>query len=217
MELSYFGLSCFQIKTDNATVITDPFDPKKVGLSLPKLLADMVIFSDKSLAQDKGAMANVATNQLRADSGLKLVVVDNPGEYEAGGIFVRSYNDPFFHVITIEDVNICYLGMASKLGTFDFSEIGNIDYLIVPVGDGGMFLDWKVVDKAIKDIDPDIVIPCTYKLRGMSDRYSKLKGVNDFVKEAGIADVKTSKKLKLQAFPGVEEKKFQFIVMDVSK
>lgn len=217
MDLSYFGMSCFQIKTEKVSVVTDPFDPGTLGIELPKLSADIVVLT-AGKTMSKGAGEHIVPSELRSGKELKLLEVSEPGEYEAGGIFVRSFGNPLIHIITIEDINVCYIGLlGSKFPAADVSEIGNIDYMIVPVGDGGMFPDWKAVEKLIKDIDPSVVIPCAYKIRGMAEKYSKLKGVNDFMKEMGIVDVKTSKKLKLQPFPEVEEKKAQYIVMDVTK
>src|SRR4030042_2279287 len=176
MDLTYYGLSCFQIKTEKNSILVDPFDTKDVGLPLGKFNIDMVVFTSKTFEKNKAVAGCISSTDRRKEAKLEIVTISEPGEYEVGGIFVRSFANPNFHIISIEDVNICYLGMlGNKAGSADFSELGNVDYLIIPVGDGGIYADWKAVEKMIKDIDPSVVIPCCYKLRGMTDKYAKLK------------------------------------------
>ncbi|HHD92346.1 MAG TPA: MBL fold metallo-hydrolase, partial [Candidatus Portnoybacteria bacterium] len=41
MFITHYGHSCFQIQSDDLTIITDPFDPK-IGLTPPQSYADVV-------------------------------------------------------------------------------------------------------------------------------------------------------------------------------
>ncbi|MCX6705374.1 MAG: MBL fold metallo-hydrolase, partial [Candidatus Woesebacteria bacterium] len=45
MEIVYLGHSSFKIKTKTATVITDPYDPKMVGLKYSGAEAEIVTVS----------------------------------------------------------------------------------------------------------------------------------------------------------------------------
>ena len=71
MDISYLGHSAFKIKNKTATVVTDPYDPKMVGFSYPKLEADMVTVSHHH--HDHDCLERVSDYKK---------VIDGPGEYE---------------------------------------------------------------------------------------------------------------------------------------
>jgi len=45
MEITRIGHSSFKIRTKNATIITDPFDPKMVGFKFSGIEGDIVTVS----------------------------------------------------------------------------------------------------------------------------------------------------------------------------
>lgn len=221
MELTYFGLSCFRIKTRDAVLVTDPFDPKSVGISMPSMDADIVLFTGSRKKTDcSRSLSKINLSENRELAGKKLMEINEPGEYEVGGIFVRAYRNPGFYVISSDSVNVCYMGMmgGSAAGA-DFSGLGlgNIDYLIVPVGDAGIFIDWKKMDKLIKDIDPAIVVPSCYRMEGMKDDYLELKKVEDYLSEFGSAAGEPEKKLKLHSISREEDRKCKIVVLEKRK
>ena len=61
--LSYLGLSCFRIQTkvqnEEVTILTDPFDPGKTGLKLPRNLAANVVMAS-SKTPEHGATGEVS-------------------------------------------------------------------------------------------------------------------------------------------------------------
>lgn len=214
MVLTYNGLSCFKLKTKSATLITDPFDPKDVGISLSPQEADIVVFSQFGEVSEK-VQKKIKPSESRSESGNDILMINEPGEYEAGKIFVRSYGDPVFHVISVAGINICYLGLLNSSeseGAFD--DLGTIDYLIVPVGDGDKFVDWKNLGKLIEQIDPAVVIPSCYKVSGMSKDYSAIKGLKEFLSEFGSgSEQEPEKKLKLEHISRGDEDKYEIVVL----
>lgn len=215
MVLTYYGLSCFKIKHGDTVLITDPYDSKEVGLKLPKLQADMVLYSQGYDLVNAGARKKVEVSDARKEAGKDLLEIYEPGEYEVGDIYVRKYGRANVSAITIDDISIYYAGMAREFeGSGKFDDLGTIDYLVVPVGDATKFMDWKQVDKLIKEIDPGVVIPSCYKLDGMSGDYGKLRDVDEFLKDAGVGDVSREKKIKLQNVGGVEESQYKIVVLD---
>ena len=84
MDITYLGHSAFKIKTKTATVITDPYDPKVVGFSYPKVEADIVTVSHHHHDHDF----------LERVGGYKKVF-DGPGEYEM--MEVSMIGIPSFH------------------------------------------------------------------------------------------------------------------------
>ncbi|MBN2100280.1 MBL fold metallo-hydrolase [Candidatus Dojkabacteria bacterium] len=215
MELTYYGLSCFRIKSGSACLVTDPFNIRGLGISIPNLEADMVLYTgDPEKLGD--CSSKLKTSEARAQSGQSYFEVAEPGEYEVGGIFVRVYSDSSVSVITSENVNVCYLGMISGHAPSidEIEDVGNIDYLIVPVGNGVSFIDWKNLDKVIKDIDPAVVIPSCYKLDGLKGDFSDLKKAEEFLNEFGFGAVEPEKKLSLVPVSRNEDYQMKAVVLE---
>ncbi len=85
MEIKYLGHSSFLIKTKDAKIVTDPFDPIVTGIKFPKIEADVVTVSHDHRDH----------NQAKLVDGNPLII-DMPGEYEKKGVRIfgyRSYHD----------------------------------------------------------------------------------------------------------------------------
>ena len=96
MDIIYLGHASFRIKGRAVVVITDPFDPQKVGLKFPKISADLVTVSH---AHDDHSF-------VQAVSGVKKII-DGPGEYEIAGVSIigsRTYHDSKNIVVNLEGV-----------------------------------------------------------------------------------------------------------------
>src|SRR3989304_3786580 len=79
MKIQHLGHSSFKISTGSVTVVTDPFDPQKVGLPYPKIQADLVLSSHDHFDH----------RYLEAVTG-EPFVINAPGEYEVKDVKVRS-------------------------------------------------------------------------------------------------------------------------------
>ena len=79
MEITWYGLSCFRLmERGNATVITDPY-PNEFGYVLPRLRADII-----TVSRDEPTRTAI-----KAPRG-PFRVLNGPGEFEIGGVFVTS-------------------------------------------------------------------------------------------------------------------------------
>lgn len=169
MQIHYFGLSSFKIITKEATIITDPFD-KKSGLTPPRGNADILILSDKSNP------LYTATSGISGEPFL----IDDPGEYDTKGVTVTGLpvkqENGYVTAFLIESEDIKILNLAHikdfSLKEDELEALGQIDILIIPVGDGEV-MDADTASKIVNDIEPKIVIP---------SHYTK---VETFVKEMG--------------------------------
>lgn len=136
MQIKYLGHASFFIKTKDARAVTDPFDPKMVGLKFPKTEADVVTISHHHPDHDKSD----------AVAGTPLVL-DWPGEYEKNGVRIfgfKSFHDKnqgsergenILFKFEAENVSILHcgdMGVVPDQALLD--EIGDIDILMVPVG-----------------------------------------------------------------------------------
>ena len=196
MVITWYGQSCFKIQSGETVVFTDPFD-KSIGLTPPRGLAHIITVSHRHFDH-----ANIESL-----SGEPLVI-DGPGEYETKGVSVKgvfSFHDNkegkergenTIFIIEVEGIKICHLGDLGqkKLTDEQLEQIDEADILMIPVG-GDATIDGEEAAEIINQIEPRIVIPMHYKIPGLE---MKLAGVDDFLKEMGVAKKETVDKLTLK-------------------
>ncbi len=197
MEIVWYGHACTRLKDSNVTVITDPYD-KSLGLSLPRPKADIVTVSHPSPHHNY-------TAGVKGD----FKVIDSPGEYEIGGVFITGINlappakrkngTPSIRnnvfVFYMDDIAICHLGDLNHVPTQNqVEDMGSIDVLLVPVGGGRSALHAAQAAEVISLIEPYIVVPIHYQLPGLT---IKLDPVEKFLKEMGITKTESVANLKL--------------------
>lgn len=188
MDITYLGHSSFKLKGRSASLVTDPFDAKMLGLKFSGVEADIVTISHDHSDHNKAS----------AVSGVKKTI-SGPGEYEVMGISVlgfASYHDDkegtlrgnnTIFVIEVDGLRICHLGdLGHALSEGLVEDIGDIDILMVPVG-GEYTIALQQAVEVVQQIEPSIVIPMHYKVPGLSEAtFTKLSGVSEFVKEVGL-------------------------------
>lgn len=192
MTITYHGHSCFKIKSKRGTVVTDPYG-EYVGFSPSSLSADIVTVSHHH--PDHDAVSKVGGTARRP----KPFVIDAAGEYEIGGISVfgvSSFHDDTkgaergrntIFTILVDNVRVCHLGdLGHEISDEMRESIGEIDILLVPVG-GVYSLDPTQAIKAIRALEPSVVIPMHFKTdMHKPELFGELKTVADFLKEYGV-------------------------------
>lgn len=195
MEITWYGHACFRLKDRDTTVITDPYD-KSLGLTLPRLTADIVTVSNPAPHH----------SYVEGING-EFKVVNGPGEYEIGGTFItgirmtppqpgkpneRSENNVF--VFYMDDLTICHMGDLTHVPSQrQVEEMGNIDILMIPVA-GKNALSANQAAEVISLIEPFIVIPMHYSVPGLT---VTLDPVSKFLKEMGAASIDPISSLKI--------------------
>lgn len=211
MELTWYGLSCFRLRSRGLTVVTDPFAPA-VGLTLPRLRAEVVTVSHDALGHNQsGVVRNVEH------------VFDGPGEYELNGVFItgvqtfhrgkigeRQHNTAF--VYEFDDLTVCHLGDLGVLPDREQVEIlSGADILLLPVG-GGDTLDAARAVEVVTELEPSIVIPMHYALPSLT---IKLDSVDKFLKEMGVPRPDPVTSLKITR-SDLQSEETQVVLLDVS-
>ncbi len=191
MEITWYGLSCFRItERKHATVVTDPYGDK-FGFPELRLKADIVTVSHAAQGHD-----NVEAVPNRQH------VLDGPGEYEIGGVFVtgiatfqkESQNRNVVYVFTYDGLTVAHLGDMQDVPTQKQIEaLEQVNVLLVPAG-GGRSLNAAKAAELVSMLEPDIVIPMHYHLPGQK---AELDQVDRFLKEMGVTDVEEQASLKL--------------------
>lgn len=205
MDISYLGHSAFKLRGKEATVVTDPFDKKTVGFTMPQVSADVITVSHSH--SDHNAVSQVSGTARRRDP----YVITAPGEYEASGIGVfgwGSFHDASqgndrgkntIYSIIVDGVRIVHLGdLGEVVNESQVDGLGAVDVLLLPVG--GIFtIDAKQAMTVIEKLAPSIVIPMHYKTADHGPDFATMAPVNEFMQLMGVSDLEPVDKLKVTA------------------
>ena len=184
MDITWYGHSCFRLRDRNVTIVTDPYE-KGIGLSLPRLKADVVTISHNQAAH----------NCIDAVKG-EPIVLDGPGEYEIKGVFITGtgsrhgqaqdlQNQNSIFVFEMEGLNVCHLGDLDHIPSQEQIEaLGDVHVLLVPVG-GSNSLSASQAAELISLLEPRIVVPMHYALPELR---IKLDPVSKLFKEMGLRE-----------------------------
>lgn len=215
MEITYLGHSSFKIKTKTATVITDPFDPKMVGLKYSGVEGEIVTVSHD----------HADHNDVDKVTGVKKVV-NGPGEYEISGVSIMGYRtshddkdgaergENTVYVIEAEGLRVVHLGdIGHVLSDELLEEIGDIDVLMIPVG-GFFTIDPKVAIEIITKAEPHFVLPMHYNTEGLLGEFAeKLLPLENFLKESSLP-VENLPKFTLKKEDILEDQNTKVIVLE---
>ncbi len=195
MEIAWHGYSCFRLTERNsASIVTDPFD-KSIGLTTPRLKADVVTISHE------------APGYSNSDIVKGVRTITGPGEYEIGGAFITGVNtsstkqetdsETFLntvYVIDYESASVCHLGDINTIPSqTQIEALGTVDVLLVPVG-GGKGLNAAQAAEIISLIEPSIVVPMHYRTGNIK---AKLDPLSRFLKEMGLGKINPEPNLKV--------------------
>lgn len=185
MQISWLGEAGLRLQIKDTVVLIDPPD-KATGFGPVRQQAHIVALSAK---EDRDAKS----------VGGDPFIIDLPGEYERQGVFVYGLalpSDPdFLHFrIEGEDMSLGHLGgLSKKLDNGQLEQLEGVDILCVPVG-GKSVLDADAASQLISQIEPRIVIPLQYKVKGSTTTYAD---VAPFLKEIGAKSAETLEKFKI--------------------
>ena len=193
MEIIWYGHSCFRLRDKNVTVITDPYE-KNLGLSLPKMRADVVTVSHDHPGHN-------CTQNIKGEP----IILNGAGEYEIKGIFITGIassdtkkqdigKENTIFVFEMEDLNICHLGDIDHIpGQEQIEALGDVHVLLTPVG-GSNSLTASQAAEIISLLEPRIVVPMHY---GIPELQIKLDPVSKLFKEMGLKEPQPQEGLKI--------------------
>ena len=194
MEITWYGHSCFRLtERGSASVVTDPFDHEVVGYSALKLKSDIVTISHDAPGH----------NFIDGVKGYKHVL-DGPGEYEVGGVFITSVQTNgkkqdeqprnTLYVFDYDGITIAHLGDLREVPSrSQVDALGEVNIALVPVGAGGGLSAAKAAE-AVGILEPKIIIPMHY---ATPDGKLPLDPLEKFIKEMGLGTVEAEASLKI--------------------
>lgn len=198
MNISWLGLSCFEITTKTSVgegrLIIDPYD-NATGLRFPRTLeADALLSSHND--QDANNFSGVGGDPF---------VIKTPGEFEIKGTFVYALSAPaqvdkdqttpnlIFRLET-EKIILAHLGALNReLTETELEQLQDVDILMIPVG-GNRVMTAKIAATVVGQIEPRVIIPMTYALPNLKEQ---LEAVDVFNKELRVFQRESATKYKV--------------------
>lgn len=176
MIISWYGEACFLLESGGIRILIEP-PQKESGINPPRLKSDILIYSKPRNSEESAANA----------SETETFVIDGPGEYEVKGINVLGVGDGMNTIYNIEmdELKISHLGFLNEdLDAEKLSLINDPDIILVPVGDGDV-LDAERAMKLANKIEPSVIIPMLYDIKGLKVKRAPLAA---FLKESEAKD-----------------------------
>ena len=187
MEIYWHGKTCFSVKNKEASLVVNPHEGVK------DLSGDVVLSS-----LDKTAPSSEVKGVIK--------VLDWPGEYEVKGIpvaAIQTANTLIFY-FEVGKVKMCHLGeIDSALPSEVLQEIGDIDVLMMPIGDGTKLEDKKAME-VIESIEPKIIIPM-----GCESPAAALKSI-------GVDNIEPRDKLEIKSGADLPAEHMEYVALSMS-
>lgn len=203
MNISYFGLTCFRIQNNGASILIDPYEDG-VGLKLPRMQNDLTLYTK-------------TPDKAKNDQSFVITV---PGEYEVKDIFIyalpvaanNGLSEGLIYLIETEGIHLVHLGALkkTKFNEKQLERLENLDVLMVPVG-GDNGLNAEQASELVTQLEPRLVIPMNYQLPGLK---AKLEPLDKFKKIIG-GKFETVDKLKISR-KDLPEEETNFFVIEAS-
>lgn len=214
MKIRNIGWSTFLLDSSDISILTDPLALKRSGLSFPKSKADVVLFTEKELLAKENIIEESDLKK-KVDKSHRdsIIEISSPGEFEVGGVMIRRDVDSDFYIIDEKMLRVVYMGLLDN--SFDVSltkDLGDVDVLILPIGNGDQFIDYEKIEKILANIDPAILLPCAYKREGLKIG-KDIKDRDAFIKHFGFTNVKDESYISITSTPEQEQKSMQVIFL----
>jgi len=110
-------------------------------------------------------------------------LITGPGEYEVKGMSILGIANEknTIYNIEIDGIKICHLGFLNNdLDNDQLSLIDDPDIVLIPVGNNDV-LDAEAAMKLANKIEPSIIIPMLYDIKGLKTKRAPLSA---FLKES---------------------------------
>lgn len=187
MQIIWYGHSCMMVKSNEGTVVFDPYEDGSVpGLKLPQLTADLVLCSHQHA--DHNAANKVAlTNN---NKNFNITKIETFHDDKQGAL--RGPNT--IHVLKTEGMRVVHLGdLGCDLTSSEINTLKDCEVLMIPIG-GHYTIDTEQALAIIDKLEPRITIPMHY--RSDTFGYDVISTSDEFKAKAKI--LKTYKTNKLE-------------------
>ena len=210
MVITFYGEGCFKLQSGDFVILTDPID-SKTGLTPPRFKTDVILKTLSPLP-----LANQLINQPTSQ------LIYGPGEYNikdiniTGFLLAKESSEKFFktiYLLEMEGIKLCLLGHLSEIPEPTILEhLEGIDILFVPAG-GPPFLSQKLSVKAIKQLEPKIIIPCFFKIPSLKRPADKIEVFLEEFNGPKTKQIEAQEKLVVKKKDVSDIKKTEIVVL----
>ena len=215
MKIKKVGFTSFLLTSNatNTSVVTDPLYSIESKGGFTKTKADICLFTDPSLISEEHIIRDKKLDtKVVPDNREKTIEISSPGEFEIGGLMIRrGINDPFY-LIDEKELRVVYLGLVDKDFDVDLTkDLGDVEVLIAPVGDGEKFPPYEKLETIINNIDPNILIPYGYSSE--EDKMEGLKTRDEFIKYFGFTNIHDENYVNITSITETDQKFIKVIFL----
>ncbi len=211
MKIQYLGHACFRLISDmGTTVVCDPYKSEMVGITMPRVRADVVTVSHHH--EDHDYTENVSGSPAVLDCEVQCCADD----IEVCSI--ETYHDEvkgakrgknLVFCFVIDGLKVVHLG---DIGCFDLNvvkHIANCDIMLLPVG-GVFTVDALGAKQYVDAVKPKIVIPMHFKSDGHN---FEIDSVNKFLSLFSKQDTEISVSDTLSLYDSPQNETAKIVVL----
>lgn len=192
MIITYYGNLCTKAQIGDVSVSFNP--PLRNDGKTPRFSSNVALFSTKEKGQ----------NFSHSDPNKDFFIIDGPGEYEVGGIYIKGFGVEkevggkrkmnTVYSVLFDDINLCHLGAISSadIKPEALEMLGPVDILFVPIT-GGEVATPAMASKLATSFEPRLVIPLYGNDNGLDSASLKV-----FLKEEGAESISPVDKLTIK-------------------
>jgi L-ascorbate metabolism protein UlaG (beta-lactamase superfamily) len=193
VTIQYLGHTCFLFTGNGLKVLVNPYESVgcTAGYSLPDLQPDVVLVSSFLLDEGaidavKGSPEIITQRGVHSFGNLQFQGIPIAHDREGG----KRFGNNIAWRWTQGGVKILHLGgAAGTLETEDKIILSGADILLVPVGGGTKAYNEQEARKAVKILNPRMVIPTHYRTAVSSKESCDLAPVDEFLTLAADLEV----------------------------
>jgi L-ascorbate metabolism protein UlaG (beta-lactamase superfamily) len=190
LRIRWHGHACFEID-GSVRVVTDPHDGKSIGLSPPKVSADIVLISHNHFDHNAyqgvcGPDSKVVSDPvMTVEKGVRIEGItanhDANDGAKRGKITIFRFE--------VDGTSFCHLGdLGHTLDENLVDRIAPVDVLFVPVGDT-FTIGPQAAKSVIDSIAPKVAAPMHYRVPGLGLSLQPVEKFLDAVKGRQVVQV----------------------------
>ena len=172
LRLGWHGHSCWELRSEERSLVLDPHDGRSVGIQPPTVRADYVVIThdhfDHSAVravEKTGGGTHVMTGPLKGTPAGSFGVTEFASWHDGVGGMARGPNRMI--MVEVSGIRVLHLGdLGHELDSVQLRALGTPDILLVPAGEV-FTLGAEEAWRTIAALGPRIVAPMHYKTPGL--------------------------------------------------
>ncbi len=204
IRIRWHGHSCFEF-SDGITLVIDPHDGASIGISPPKVKADVILVTHDHFDHNQTRVVekegSIVVRGSKRIEGIEIEAIkayhDKEKGSKRGEINMYKVNYDFISFLHVGD-------LGHMLDDETIKRIGKIDMLFVPVG-GVFTIDAGEAYELSKKIDAKIIVPMHYKIEGLSLPIDRLEKFIEVSKDIPVRYVANEIEIEKEDIPKEKE------------